>query len=240
MACCGICARETCDTPLSRDPNVKYSKGDVYSIRDSIYTPINEILMKTFGAGTPAFNRSSQSLKGLTSRSDVIRDGRPAVITKDQDDDGQGVWVCLATTYSGEEFSKLPFIFRHFSIPIAPNMGHGLLNHLHGLPEWEKENAYVIMWPFQSKATREGLWTVRIDGEEVPQVLGKEAMEFLIAECERKSEEWWEICEDRKVATEHEAELRVSTTTHAQMNLTNSCCPGPCQKTIRGESYAAA
>ena len=220
MASCGICARETRDTPLLRDPNLKYSTGDVYSVRESVYTAVYHIFRSTFGEGSEAFNRSCDSLQDLTSSPDVIKGGRPAIITEDQDDDPQGVWVCVATTYSGEDIAKLPRVFQHFSIPIAPNMWHGHgAHHVHGLPEWDKPNAFVIGWPFRSKATREGVWTAQLDGEEVPQVLGKEAMKFLMSECKRRREAWLEMCKNPATATALEAEVKVSATTHVKIWL---------------------
>nr|VWP01475.1 Mitogen-activated protein kinase kinase kinase [Ganoderma boninense] len=214
MASCNICARETCDVPVTSDPNVKYSQGDVYSLKESVYTPIYHILGSTFAAlagKSATLKRNQQSLYDLTRTPDVIRSGRPAVIMEDDDGDNPlGPMVCVATTYSGQDISKLPLIFRHFSIPVASNGQITSGHHIHALPEWDRENAYIIAWQFRSTATREFIWTAQADGEpeEVPQVLGKDAMEFLHTECERRRDEWKEMCRDPKVAAKLEAELR--------------------------------
>ena len=198
---------------------MKYSIGDVYSLKESVYTAIYDIFRSTFGEGSEAFNRSCDSLQDLTRSPDVIKEGRPAIIMKDDinGDNPLGLLVCLATTYSGEDISNLPSVFQHFSIPIAPNMWHGHGDHVHGLPEWEKPNAFVIGWQFRSKATREGVWMTQADGEEVPQVLGKEAMRFLVAECKRRRETWLEMCKNLVTATALEAEVNVSATTDVKL-----------------------
>ncbi len=217
MASCGICARGTCDVPLARDSNVKYSEGDVYSLRESVYTPIHDILRCTFsqlGGESDALKRNQHSFDDLKSASNFIKGGRPAIVMEDANDNHLGLMVCVATTYSGEDISKLPRIFRHFSIPVAYN-GHitpDHLCHLHAVPEWDRQNAYIIAWQFQSTATCEGIWTVHTDGKptNVPQVLGKDAMEFLVTECDRRREEWHEMCRIPEMAAALEAELRVS------------------------------
>nr|VWP01480.1 Bromo domain-containing protein [Ganoderma boninense] len=94
MASCSICARETCDAPMPRDPNVKYSQGDFYSLRESVYTPIYDILRSTFsalGSESDAWKRNQHSFEALTSVPNVIKDGRPAVVMQDEDDNPQGL-----------------------------------------------------------------------------------------------------------------------------------------------------
>ncbi|KAM5537896.1 hypothetical protein V8D89_008372 [Ganoderma adspersum] len=212
MATCDGCSRETHDVPLPRDSNAKYIRGDVCSLRESVYAraPICDILGRSFAelggeSDVPKKNRNSSN--DLTITTDVIRGGRPAVIMKDDDDNRQGLMVCVATTYSGEDISKLPRIFQHFSIPIVPN-GHNSPFHLHALPEWDRGNAWLIAWPFGSTATREGIWTSQANGEGVPQVLGRDAMEFLKTDINKKREEWRKMCMDPAAAAELEADLR--------------------------------
>ncbi|KAI1790360.1 hypothetical protein LXA43DRAFT_891186 [Ganoderma leucocontextum] len=213
------CSRKTCDLPISRDSNAKYIQGDVYSLKESVYTPIYDILQQTFPNLGAAYARSQQSFNDITTTPDVIANPRPAIIMLDQDDDRRGLMVCLATTYSGKDLSELPRIFRHFSIPIAPHdhscPGH--LDHLHSLPEWGKENAWIIAWSFPSTATRDRVWSKAVDGGRVPWVFGRDAMRFLRTECDRKLEEWKRMCEDPELAAALEAELRVSATTYIQI-----------------------
>ncbi len=223
MASCGICLREAYDVPIPRDPNVAYAQGDVYGLKESVYTPIHDILQRTFGTGNPAYERSRKSFSDITSTADVIDNPRPAIIMDDQDDDeGEGLMVCLVTTYSNKDISELPRIFRHFSIAIASNdkMWHGYFDHLHALPEWGRENAYVIAWDFLSKATRDGAWTAQVDGKKVPQVIGRDGMSFLRVEINRRWEDWQVMCKDTKLAGKLEAELRVSAqTTYIQVGF---------------------
>ncbi|KAM5537902.1 hypothetical protein V8D89_008378 [Ganoderma adspersum] len=213
MASCGICARKTCDEPMPRDSGFHYCQGDVYGLRESVYTPIYDILVHTFsqlGGESDALKRSQRSFDEFTSVPNGIRGGRPAVIMKDDDDNRPGLMVCVATTYDGEDISKLPRIFQHFSIRIASHDNVPPEDHVHALPGWDRQNAYIIAWPFQSTATLESVWTTQANDEtkKVRQVLGRDAMEFLVTECTKRKEKWEKMCEDPRVALELEAELR--------------------------------
>ncbi|PIL33729.1 hypothetical protein GSI_04354 [Ganoderma sinense ZZ0214-1] len=213
MTSCGICARETCDAPLERDTNFKYSQGDIYGLKVSIYTPIYDILVHTFSSlpgESDTLKRNKKLLEALSRFYNVEKGSRPAVIMKDDDDNRLGLMVCVATTYGKEEISNLPFIFRHFSIPLALNGQSSSEHHVHTLPESGKENAYIIAWPFQTTAAVDGTWTAQADegSEKVPQVLGRDAMKFLVKECARRKEEWEEMCEDPEVAVKAEGQLR--------------------------------
>lgn len=224
MASCGTCARKTCDEPVSRDPNVRYSQGDIYGLKESVYTPIYDILRSTFaalGGENDGWKRNQQSLDDVTNTLNVTRSGRPAIVMQDDGDDPSGLMVCIATTYSGEKISNLPFIFQHFSLDMASIGNVPPEDHVHALPEWDRKNAYIIAWQFRSTAIREGIWTTHADGKEVNQVLGKDAMEFLHMECERKREEWKEMCKDPAMAAKLETELRVSVPTHVQTDSTD-------------------
>ncbi len=209
---------------MSRDSNAKYIRGDVYSLRESVYSPICDILQCTYAelsGVSDTRNRKQHSSNNLSTTTDVIRGGRPAVIMKDDEDNRLGLMICVATTYGGEDISKLTRIFQHFSIPMAPN-SHILgdyLCHIHALPEWDRSNAWLIAWPFPSTATCEGIWTIQPDGEECPQVLGRNAMEFLKTEINRRREEWQEMCKDPVLAAALETDLRVSTTPHTYSGL---------------------
>lgn len=239
MATCGICIHETCDEPIPRDPNDKYTQGDVWGLYESVYRPIYDALLQSLSQhdpGSEAYNRCNQSFLDLTSAPDVISNPRPAIVMESQeDDDGEGLMVCLATRYEETDISELPRIFQHFSIPIAPNhhMCHGSLDHLHSLPEWGKDNAYLIVRPFQSRATVDRPWSKTVDGERVHWVLGRDTMRFLRAEIDRKRDEWQEMAKDSELLAELEAEVRVSTTMLIQVDLADTCtyCPGSCQET---------
>lgn len=242
MASCGTCARETHDEPVIRDPNFKYIQGDVYSLKESVYTPIYDILLHTFSKlddQSDALRRTQQSLDKLTR---TIKGGRPAVIMKDGGDDRQGLMVCVATTYKGEDISKLPLIFRHFSIFIEPNHlpspSPDHTSHIHALPEWDKENAYIIAWRFPSKATRECVWTAQADGDskEVRQVFGRHAMEYLVAECTKRKEQWEEMCKDPAMALKLESELRVSAARSIQVDSADPCFSETRQRPPEGET----
>ena len=215
---------------MSRDSGFQYCQGDVYGLRESVYTPIYDILVHTFsrlGGESDAFRRSQRSFDEVTNVPNFIRGGRPAVIMKDDDDNRLGLMVCVATTYKGVDISKLPRIFQHFSITLTPNDNIPLEDHVHALPGWDRQNAYIIAWPFQSTATLEDAWTAQADEESktVSQVLGKGAMEFLVTECTKRKEQWEKMCADPQMALELEAELRVSVATHAQTDLTDPSSP---------------
>ena len=135
--------------------------------------------------------------------------------------------LCVATTYKGVDISKLPRIIQHFSISLVSNGGIALQPHVHALPEWDRQNAYIIAWQFQSKATLEDAWTAQADeeSEKVLQVLGKGAMEFLVTECTKRKEQWEKMCADPQMALELEAELRVSAAANTLTDSTNPSSP---------------
>ena len=216
---------------MPRDSGFQYPQGDVYSLRESVYTPIYDILRHTFtrlSSESDALKRAQQSFNEVTRIPNAIRGGRPAVIMEDDDDNTSGLMVCVATTFKGVDISTLPLIFRHFAIHLSPNGDISLdhSSHIHALPEWDRQNAYIIAWQFRSTATLEGAWTTQAGEEpETRQVLGKGAIELLVTECNKRKEKREKMCEDPKVALELEAELRVSAAAHTQTNLTDPSSP---------------
>ncbi|KZT01193.1 uncharacterized protein LAESUDRAFT_488457 [Laetiporus sulphureus 93-53] len=113
--------------PESRDPGPLL--GDVYSIRESMHAPL--ILLLGL-CNIPSMTRYFTDL--LVSRGKI----RPcAIIDLYKENGNTMVTVCAMGTFGGADIDSLPFVFRHFLVPIYPNGGSGDALHIHTIPEWK-------------------------------------------------------------------------------------------------------
>ncbi|KAI9059913.1 hypothetical protein FKP32DRAFT_1735103 [Trametes sanguinea] len=198
--------------------------GHVYQIRESVRTPIEQLLIDSCTNLDPdslTFNASAQSLSYLSSqRSFRSRKCRPCIIAGE----GRQKWgrlsegglatpdICLMATFEGTDISKMPFIFQHFCIPVFPNDAIQ-----EGTPpffirsepiNWMKQNVWVIGWLFQSTHRLQGRWRAR----ERPYDRGfsQDVMRSLVRECESRKDAWREICRDKNVAITYANQYKAS------------------------------
>ena len=131
---------------MPRDSGFQYPQGDVYSLRESVYTPIYDILRHTFtrlSSESDALKRAQQSFNEVTRIPNAIRGGRPAVIMEDDDDNTSGLMVCVATTFKGVDISTLPLKLN--SIFCSPSGAQKCLS-LSAPSSFVEKNLQLALW----------------------------------------------------------------------------------------------
>ncbi|TFK84687.1 hypothetical protein K466DRAFT_496090 [Polyporus arcularius HHB13444] len=179
------------------------ASGDVYTINESVCTPIYDILRNSPNLARTQWVQSTTSFISVCSRQTATKhlDGRPCIIMrpyKEPPTRAMGRKVCLATTLWGRQMSKLPKIFQEFSVPLYPRSSpfEEGDDHIHSLPQWSRTDAWIIAWEF---TTHRPLIRRLSAGRESDQpganmVLGMAAMEQLRADCKRNRQEWENKC----------------------------------------------
>ncbi|OSC97336.1 hypothetical protein PYCCODRAFT_1471947 [Trametes coccinea BRFM310] len=160
---CRICTHALSDTYL-RDESANDSyAGEVFSIEESIFTPIEHILAdpEVSGLKGEALNTSRASLASFCTREHATYKLRPCILMDTWVDRPFGEviqpLICLMATFENTPFTHLPRILRYFSILVYPNLVRltpDILNHIHSLPPWPtfKTDRYqlIVAWPFRT------------------------------------------------------------------------------------------
>lgn len=152
-----------------------YRIGDIIIIRDSVHAPIDALSSgSAYAPIDAAFSGVSQTiLQAATALPDTSEcKARPGIVVdKDWRNRPLGrepwpekVMVCLLTSYGGIHTSKfLPAILKEFfAVPVSRHCETITSDfHLHTYPEWQKENAWLIAYPFTSTGEVLGRWEWR-------------------------------------------------------------------------------
>ncbi|KAI9067448.1 hypothetical protein FKP32DRAFT_1643924 [Trametes sanguinea] len=168
---CCICERTSFDAHMGGESANKFFQGEVFSIKESIFTPIEHILAnpEVSGLKGEALDASRASLKSFRTRLHATYKLRPCVLM----DTVLGCpleriidpLICLMGTFAETPFEELPRVLRFFSISVYPNLVHptpGLFKHIHSLPPWPrfKKDRYqlIVAWPFETTRKLLGRW----------------------------------------------------------------------------------
>lgn len=198
-----------------------YHSGEVFGIKDSVWTPIEEI----FTNATPglsrsdpsAASRSRESLRRLRRKADETFKNRPCILMNNFTGEGKGVLrphVCLMATFEKTPIELLPRIMAFFCIIVMPHEPYPSPEtaHLHSLPEWPGIGSWVIAWVYSATRPLGKRWPLP-EGcrDRAGMAFGSIAFDKLFAACQAKKEEWKECCKKNPdFAREHENEYRVS------------------------------
>lgn len=208
------------DEPTARTNNDRryLGIGDVRSIRESVFTPCFEILSHpATNVPTWLLNLSDTSFQSIKSKKRrATRKTRPCIIMKQgklRENNKTDAHICLLATFEKTPMDKLPLLFRHFCVPIAPHDEIPKPNaerHLHSLPyEWGRCNAWMIAWAMKSTRPLGEPWV----DKNLPQVrrwfFGKRASAIATRECRKRWLEWTEVCKDSNRAFNITAEFWV-------------------------------
>lgn len=214
------CSPSCCsDTPLPPLQFHAISRGDVYTVNESVCTPIYDILRRSNLERTQ-FVQSHASFHSVCNSQLATkhRDGRPCILMEyyqEPPTQRMGRRVCLVTTYSGQHVSTLPRIFREFSIPVAQ---HYAVNeesdaHVHSLPPWDRNGSWIIAWVFVTQRPLiDRLRSKSKTGHPRRDVgFGEAAMKYIKKSCKKQRKEWLNKCKDHKFAGPYAKEFFVST-----------------------------
>ncbi|KAI0740874.1 hypothetical protein C8Q76DRAFT_853153 [Earliella scabrosa] len=201
------------DAPVPRGPGIR--KGDVYKIEESIYTPIYDILShESSNPDRATWRDSRQTFHDIVQKMHATYKRRPCIMMKHDPDPPtvrKGRKLCLTTTLEGERIENLPRIFLEFCVPIAPSyaISGDEAAHVHSLPEWDRENAWVIAWMFTSRRALLGDSPDPNCVTRQERVFGSKAMNDLKDECQKRLRAWYDKCRnDQSVSRLYKAECK--------------------------------
>ncbi|RPD71474.1 hypothetical protein L226DRAFT_176220 [Lentinus tigrinus ALCF2SS1-7] len=211
-----VCAgqRAGCtDIPRRRAAGDAITAGDVYSIQESVYTVIFDILLSSRIVDRGIERRCDQAAQRLKKKDHATEKIRPCIAMSDGISSATPL-VCLTASWEQTPLADLPRLFRHFSIPIHRNrIISDNSNHYHSSPEWDIENAYVLAWSFESTRPLVNRWPGRETGTppDQPYVFGNTTLKRIVSDCKYKQKEWLAMCsEDPNFAVECARECLVS------------------------------
>ncbi|KAF9817025.1 hypothetical protein IEO21_03699 [Rhodonia placenta] len=124
-------AKNDCNTTISGDAKV----GDIFCMRESLRTPFEKIFEdETFGEGYCPRSCSTSTLPDCNTPG--LGKDRPCLISDVRQKEGlePAYEIYVMGTFGGASLAELPYIYRHFSLPVAPNGLHE--EHIHTIPGW--------------------------------------------------------------------------------------------------------
>lgn len=209
-----------CGPDQHGDPEdeMMFYHGEVFGIRESVFTPIEDILRRISGLTGEALRRSRSSFYSLRSRGSATHKRRPCILMnrmiRKRNIGTVLPHVCLMCTFEKTPIDDLPRIFRHFCLQVFTENAKLLeTTHLHSMPVWPMpgEMQWIIMWRFQTTRELLGRWPTKAGcGERTGMAFGKKAMSQLNALCEKKQHEWKAFCETQPgFAEEQERQINV-------------------------------
>ncbi len=195
---------------LNLAPGMQVRAGDVYTVRESVFTPIYDLLRNCLEGDLRS--QASQAYHAKVTEQRFKR--RPCILMQDYPASSttpQARRLCLVGTLEHQPISCLPRIFREFCIPVFPHTC-AFDDHIHSSPEWEPTDTWVVAIPFDSSRRLLGKW--RDEHAGIPartRAFGTEAMLYLKDRSMEKRAEWIMKCrQDPAFAREHFKECRVS------------------------------
>ena len=225
-----------CDIPTARTSRLldrSYHRsgrmmkvGDVYCIKESIHSPIIDILIRDNAPNLP-----TEVVAELANfQRDVldnayIKNPRPCVIASSVTpavlrhvDDSVVISqrdIYLTATFKNQPISNMPTIYQHFAVPIFPNPAITAtaipVPHLHPTPTWCKQNGYLIARKYRSARQIGKQWRERPkDRHPFHPFFDGDAMAYLTDLTGEIRQGWLERCADRSEACRFEDEFWVS------------------------------
>ncbi len=213
-----------------------YCAGEVFSIRESVFTPIEEMFTTRAVSSLTGdeLQRSRVSLETLRTRNEDTLKARPGILLKEFRTpclDRRGAIICLMATFEGTPMDDLPRVFPYFCCPVYPNDGvNSAHRHFHCLPQWDKPSTWIIAWSFRSRRSLGIRWLTpenweKMQGkgdqgkpedvaadraERTGMAFGPQATMELSDYCSKLRHSWMLQCrKNRLFSLEHEREYRV-------------------------------
>ncbi|RPD57882.1 hypothetical protein L226DRAFT_563587 [Lentinus tigrinus ALCF2SS1-7] len=194
------------DEPNSR-PGMQVRAGDVYTVRESVFTPVYDLLRGCLDGNLRV--QANEAYHSKVAEQRFKR--RPCIVMQGYHSSPTTPQVrrlCLVGTLDHQPISSLPKIFQEFCIPVFPHTC--LEDHIHSMPEWEPKDAWVIAIMFDSSRRLLGKWREEYAG--IPartRTFGVQATLYLKNKCTEKRSLWMTKCrQDPTHAREHFKECR--------------------------------
>ncbi|RPD56376.1 hypothetical protein L226DRAFT_176428 [Lentinus tigrinus ALCF2SS1-7] len=187
------------DEPIPRTGDYIIYAGDVYAIQESVYAAIHDIIYESRHGITDRqlYSRCRTAAHELAMKDRATKKIRPCIMMADDKDPPsmrKPREICVTTTWEKTPIAALPKLFQKFSKPIFPNyrVSHHNEDHYHSRPEWDVEDAFVIVWIFKTNRPPINRWPKKEPGDppENPCTFGQKARGKLNKDCFEMREEW--------------------------------------------------
>ncbi|KAJ2998287.1 hypothetical protein NUW54_g7047 [Trametes sanguinea] len=204
---CLKCLDPVQDEYLPEGPG--YNAGDIYVIKEGTHVPIYLLL-------APGRHGHARLLN-----SDDYRP-RPCILLNNPTEKRQpsrppspvGANICLMATFNGgTKLEDLPEVLQLNCMPISPHyLIRSRRRHIHTSPEWERENAWIILHAYDPKKSFSGHWRNMASQNQNESFyrLDTETLSAVVALSESRKLQWEEYCAHdkemrRRCYTEYQA-----------------------------------
>ena len=186
------CPYDSHEDEIRAVPGVQVRAGDVYTVRESVFTPIYDLLRGCLDGDLQAQATAAYHAK---LRVQTYK-RRPCILMQDYPEPATTQMtrsMCLSGTLEKCPISSLPSVFQHFCIPIFPHPTTE--DHIHSLPQWEGKDGWIIAIPFKSSRRLLEQWGAEHKGMPArTRAFGVNAMDYLKNMCVDKRVEWVKRC----------------------------------------------
>ena len=191
--------------------------GDVYSIQESIYTAVFDILRASDVKDKVLLSKCRNAARTLVLKTQATIKRRPCVVMEDvtanvtnPGDIVRGRKICLAASWEKTPIQDLPWLFQFFSVPIHRNYHISMdqPDHYHSIPEWDIEDAFLLVWRFETTRLLINRWPEKEAGASPDEsyVFGQRAWNKIVADCEAKWREWERMCKEDPTFADRQAQ----------------------------------
>ncbi|KAH9889294.1 hypothetical protein C8Q73DRAFT_707022 [Cubamyces lactineus] len=181
---CSSCVAGLRDSHFHEEKLTDFAIGEVFSIEESVYTPIEHIFSdpNVSGLRGVCLNHSATSLNNLRTRVQATtKTPRPCILSqislKTRLEDLINPLIYLMATFEGAPMHTLPPIYQFFCIAVHPTLPlcpaqtpptiplYDPEIHVHSLPEWPSSvsssgqcSQWIIAWQFRTTRPLLGRW----------------------------------------------------------------------------------
>ncbi|KAJ3009100.1 hypothetical protein NUW54_g2907 [Trametes sanguinea] len=142
--------------PERRGAQTEYNGGDICAIKEGTHVPVYLLLAP------------GRRIQARLLNSDDYRP-RPCILLNNPTEDSMAGpvappasverTICLMATFNGgTKFEDLPEVLQLNTMPVSPHYLAQSRRHVHTSPEWEKENAWVILHAYDPRKPFQGHW----------------------------------------------------------------------------------
>ena len=132
----------------------KYLYGEILQVNESVHAPIDPLFASVARAKAEFPTQVIPRGRGKGPRPAVVLVARPIQLEIEE------TYTMLMTTYSNTyNLAELPSVLQLFCMPVSPHCEiQAGVEHLHTIPEWQKEHVWLLALPFNSPGEVFGRW----------------------------------------------------------------------------------
>ena len=132
----------------------RYLYGEILQVNESVHAPIDPLFASVARAKAEFPTQVIPRGRGKGPRPAVVLVARPIQLEIEE------TYTMLMTTYSNTyNLAELPSVLQLFCMPVSPHCEiQAGVEHLHTIPEWQKEHVWLLALPFNSPGEVFGRW----------------------------------------------------------------------------------